>query len=200
MLQQLGLAIFIVVLLDSFLVRIYLVPAIMMHMKRLNWWAPGPLRRVPVRPEDALIPPIPLKTKLAVTSETLILALLGAALYLDYANNAYLQEFVNRTVASILAGINVWTGVILGLTSFLATYFLLREKIRPGHVSEKIRNKLRFLHPAKVASIAPGLPPAEPTFTFPISIPPPVQSQSPATPVGSAGNEAAQRPAEKKQN
>jgi len=200
MLQQLGLAIFIVVLLDSFLVRIYLVPAIMMHMKRLNWWAPGPLRRVPVRPEDSLIPPIPLKTKLAVSSETLILALLGTALYLDYANNAFLREFVNRTVANILAGINVWTGVILGLSSFLVTYLLLREKIRPGQFSEKIRNKLRSFHPAKAASIAPGLSPSETSVTFPAPTPSPVQTHLPAQPIGSARNEVAQRPAEKKEN
>lgn len=158
------------------------------------------MRRVPVRPEDSLIPPIPLKTKLAVSSETLILALLGTALYLDYANNAFLREFVNRTVANILAGINVWTGVILGLSSFLVTYLLLREKIRPGQFSEKVRNKLRSLHPAKAASIAPGLSPSETSVTFPAPTPSPVQTHLPDQPIGSARNEVAQRPAEKKEN
>src|SRR5437773_4099907 len=70
MLQQLGLAIFIVVLLDATLTRIYLVPSIMMMMKRLNWWAPSFLRRVTVRPVEELIPPIPLKITLGVTVET----------------------------------------------------------------------------------------------------------------------------------
>ncbi len=49
LLQQLGMGIFIVVMLDSGLVRIYLVPSIMRYMKRLNWWAPRIFRRVPVR-------------------------------------------------------------------------------------------------------------------------------------------------------
>jgi putative drug exporter of the RND superfamily len=40
LLQQLGLAILIVVLLDALVIRIYLVPSIMRHMKRFNWWAP----------------------------------------------------------------------------------------------------------------------------------------------------------------
>ncbi len=58
MLQQLGLAIATVVLLDATLIRIYLVPSIMRHMKRLNWWAPGPLRRVPAIPEPKIAPKI----------------------------------------------------------------------------------------------------------------------------------------------
>src|SRR5438445_11447307 len=37
MLQQVGVAIFIVVLLDATLTRIYLVPSIMMMMKRFDW-------------------------------------------------------------------------------------------------------------------------------------------------------------------
>jgi len=49
LLQQLGMGIFIVVMLDAGLVRIYLVPSIMRYMKRLNWWAPRILRRVPAR-------------------------------------------------------------------------------------------------------------------------------------------------------
>ncbi|HZD12784.1 MAG TPA: MMPL family transporter, partial [Candidatus Binatus sp.] len=91
MLQQFGLAIFIVVLLDATIIRIYLVPSIMMHMKRLNWWAPGPLRRVPIRPEEKLIPPIPMVTKLAVILETSAIAVLGTIMYIDYSNNVFLQ-------------------------------------------------------------------------------------------------------------
>ena len=49
LLQQLGMGIFIVVMLDAGLVRIYLVPSIMRYMKRLNWWAPRIFRRVPAR-------------------------------------------------------------------------------------------------------------------------------------------------------
>ncbi len=158
MLQQLGMAIFIVVLLDASLIRIYLVPSIMLHMKRLNWWAPGPLRRMPVRPEEKLIPPIPLKSKVTVTIETLILLFLITVMYLDYANNAYLQEYVNGTVAGILAGINLWTGVILGVTSFLTTYFLLRGKGGPGRLSEKVRDRIHRLRPVKMAGIPTGFP------------------------------------------
>jgi RND superfamily putative drug exporter len=128
MLQQLGLAIFIVVLLDATITRIYLVPSLMMMMKRLNWWAPKGIRRIPMRPEEELIPPIPLKTKLGVAIETLALIGLGTAIYLDYANNAYLQGYVSRTTSNILAGINLWTGVILGLTSFGVTYLMLRSR------------------------------------------------------------------------
>ena len=190
MLQQLGLAIFIVVLLDATLVRIYLVPSIMMHMKRLNWWAPGPLRRIPARPEEKLIPPIPLKTKLTVTIETLAIVLLGTVIYLDYSNNVYLQNFVNRTVSDILAGINVWTGVILGITSFLATYFLLQGRFKPGRITNKMRAKLHRLHPAKIASLAPGLLSREsaPVFSKPT---PSLQDLAEAT-------EAAKPPVEKK--
>ena len=49
LLQQLGMGIFIVVMLDAGLVRIYLVPSIMRYMKRLNWWAPRIFRRVPAQ-------------------------------------------------------------------------------------------------------------------------------------------------------
>jgi putative drug exporter of the RND superfamily len=132
MLQQLGLAIFIVVLLDATLTRIYLVPSIMRMMKRLNWWAPSFLRRVPIRPEEKLIPPIPLKTKLSVTIETFAIIGLAIVMYLDYANNAYLQGYVSQTFSAILGGINVWTGAILAVTSFLATYFLFRGKSGSG--------------------------------------------------------------------
>ena len=101
----------------------------MMHMKRLNWWAPGRLRRVPVRPEERLIPPIPFITKLIVAAETLAIIALGTILYLDYSSNVFLQMFVQGTIASVLAGINVWTGVILGIASFAATYVILQGKI-----------------------------------------------------------------------
>src|SRR5437667_11198282 len=101
-------------------------------MKRLNWWAPSFLRRVPVRPEEKLIPPIPLKTKLGVIVETFTIIGLAAVVYLDYARNVYFQNYVSRTFAPILVGINVWTGVILALTSFLVTYFLMRARSRPA--------------------------------------------------------------------
>jgi len=174
MLQQLGLAIFIVVLLDATLTRIYLVPSIMMMMKRLNWWAPGRLRRVPIRPEEKLIPPIPLKTKFGVIMETGAIIGLLSALYLDYSNNAYLQNYVGRTTTAILSGINVWTGVILGVTSFLATYFLLQDRSKPKG-SGGAANRLRQwagkmgIRPRKISKIAPtisgispGLPSMEP--------------------------------------
>ena len=160
MLQQLGLAIFIVVLLDATLTRIYLVPSIMMMMKRLNWWAPGRLRRVPPRPEDKLVPPIPFKTKFGVIMETGAIIGLLSVLYLDYSNNAYFQNYVGRTTATILSGINVWTGAILGVTSFLATYFLLQDRSKvksPGGVAirfQQLTSKLR-IRPRKIAKIAP---------------------------------------------
>jgi len=176
MLQQLGLAIFIVVLLDATLTRIYLVPSIMMMMKRLNWWAPGRLRRVPPRPEDKLIPPIPFKTKFGVIVETGAILGLLSVLYLDYSNNAYFQNYVGRTTAAILSGINVWTGAILGVTSFLATYFLLQERSKakgPSGVTIRLQqftSRLR-IRPRKIAKIAPtvsgltlGLPSMEPTL------------------------------------
>ena len=180
MLQQLGLAIFIVVLLDATLTRIYLVPSIMMMMKRLNWWAPGRLRRVPVRPEEKLIPPIPLKTKFGVILETSAIIGLLAALYLDYSNNAYLQNYVGRTTTAILSGINVWTGVILGVTSFLATYFLLQDRSKPkgsSGTANRFRQwagKIR-IRPRRISKIAPtlsgitpGLPSMEPMPAPPV--------------------------------
>jgi RND superfamily putative drug exporter len=45
-LMEIGFAIAIAILLDTWLVRVYLVPAIMLLMKRWNWWAPKPLMRV----------------------------------------------------------------------------------------------------------------------------------------------------------
>ena len=145
MLQQLGLAFFIVVLLDATLTRVYLVPSIMRHMKRLNWWAPGRIRRVPVTPEEKLIPPIPMITKLVVTVETLAIAGLGLVLYLDYVNNQYLQGFVTQTTGGLLAGINVWTGVILGATSFVTTYILLKGKSQGGKKGPGLVHKVSQL-------------------------------------------------------
>ena len=45
-LQEIGFALAFVVLLDSMVVRIYLVPAILVLAGRRNWWAPGGLQRV----------------------------------------------------------------------------------------------------------------------------------------------------------
>jgi putative drug exporter of the RND superfamily len=142
MLQQLGLAFFIVVILDATLTRVYLVPSIMRHMKRLNWWAPGRIRRVPVTPEEKLIPPIPMITKLVVTVETLAIVGLAIVLYLDYINNQYLQGFVTQTTTGLFAGINVWTGVILGVTSFLTTYVLLRGKPKNSNTKQDLVHKI----------------------------------------------------------
>jgi len=158
MLQQLGLAFFIVVILDATLTRVYLVPSIMRHMKRLNWWAPGRIRRVPITPEEKLIPPIPMRTKLTVTVETLAIVGLGLVLYLDYVNNQYLQSFVNQTNSRLLAGINIWTGVILGVTSFLTTYILLRGKPKPDktanpHLLRKVGRQLGKLRPRRARKL-----------------------------------------------
>ena len=162
MLQQLGLAIFIVVLLDATLTRIYLVPSIMMMMKRLNWWAPGRLRRVPPRPEDKLIPPIPLKTKFGVIVETGAIIGLFSVLYLDYSNNAFLQDYVGRTTSTILSSINVWTGAILGVTSFLATYFLLQDRSKPKRAGSSMNRILQWtgklrIRPRGISKIAPAI-------------------------------------------
>jgi len=46
MLQEFGFALAFLVLLDSMIVRIYVVPAIMILLKKWNWWAPGPLQRM----------------------------------------------------------------------------------------------------------------------------------------------------------
>ena len=45
-LKEIGFALAFAILLDSSVVRIYLVPAIMMLAGRYNWWAPGRLQRV----------------------------------------------------------------------------------------------------------------------------------------------------------
>jgi len=159
MLQQFGLAISIVVLLDAMIIRIYLVPSIMMHMKRLNWWAPGRLRRVPVRPEEKLIPPIPFITKLVVTAETLAIIALGTILYSDYSSNVFLQMFVQGTIGRVLAGINVWTGVILGLASFVATYVILRGQVGQMKPKQWLPKLIRWfgglVTPKPTATISP---------------------------------------------
>jgi RND superfamily putative drug exporter len=46
MLKQFGFALFFAILLDAMIVRIYLVPAIMVLLKKWNWWAPMGLQRV----------------------------------------------------------------------------------------------------------------------------------------------------------
>src|SRR2546425_873304 len=201
MLQQLGLAFFIVVILDATLTRVYLVPSIMRHMKRLNWWAPGRIRRVPITPEEKLIPPIPMTTKLAVTVETFAIVGLGLVLYLDYINNQYLQGFVNQTSSRLLAGINVWTGVILGVTSFLTTYILLRGKPRPGGSDQpallrKVGRQLGKLRPRRtkipVITTVSNPPSSLPSVGLPATMETPLkplvrnQEQPPTTPSNSS--------------
>ncbi|HYY91302.1 MAG TPA: MMPL family transporter [Candidatus Dormibacteraeota bacterium] len=172
MLQQLGLAIFIVVLLDATLTRIYLVPSIMRMMKRLNWWAPTFLRRVPTTPEEKLIPPMPMRTKLAVIVETASIIGLVTVIYLDYANNVYLQEYLSRTVPAVLSGINLWTGVILAVTSFLATYFIMRGKTKPGTPAsdgglKRLAGKLDSPKTvSKIGSLVPSASPSLQTATL----------------------------------
>jgi len=53
-LQEIGFALAFVILLDSMVVRIYLVPAVMVLAGRYNWWAPGPLQRVRREPAPQL--------------------------------------------------------------------------------------------------------------------------------------------------
>ncbi len=45
-LQVMGFAFFVAILLDATLIRIFLVPAIMSLFEKWNWWAPGPFQRV----------------------------------------------------------------------------------------------------------------------------------------------------------
>ncbi len=45
-LQEIGFALAFAILLDSMVVRIYLVPAIMVLAGKYNWWAPGRIQRV----------------------------------------------------------------------------------------------------------------------------------------------------------
>ncbi|HYM40710.1 MAG TPA: MMPL family transporter [Thermoplasmata archaeon] len=60
-LQEIGFALAFAILLDSMVVRIYLVPAIMVLAGKGNWWAPGPLQRVHV--EDKGKKPEPTKAE-----------------------------------------------------------------------------------------------------------------------------------------
>ncbi len=60
-LQEIGFALAFAILLDSMVVRIYLVPAIMVLAGRGNWWAPGPLQRVHL--EDKRKAPEPSKAE-----------------------------------------------------------------------------------------------------------------------------------------
>src|SRR3989454_2819490 len=180
MLQQLGLAIFIVVLLDATLTRIYLVPSIMMMMKRLNWWAPGRLRRVPVRPEEKLIPPIPFITKLIVAAETLAIIAIGTILYLDYSSNVFLQMFVQGTISRVLAGINVWTGVILGIASFVATYVILQGKIGQMKPKQWLPKLVHWLSGPLTPKPTANMHPVESSPAS--SVTPVVQTQSPLLP------------------
>jgi putative drug exporter of the RND superfamily len=46
MLNQFGFALFFSIILDAFVVRIYLMPAVLIVGKKWNWWAPGRLQRV----------------------------------------------------------------------------------------------------------------------------------------------------------
>jgi RND superfamily putative drug exporter len=45
-LEQIGLGLFVAVLIDATLVRCLLVPAVMSLLGRAAWWAPGPLQRL----------------------------------------------------------------------------------------------------------------------------------------------------------
>jgi RND superfamily putative drug exporter len=66
-LEQIGLGLFVAVLVDATLVRCLLVPATLTMLGRAAWWAPGPLKRwhdrhglreesdaLPSRPEPGL--------------------------------------------------------------------------------------------------------------------------------------------------
>jgi RND superfamily putative drug exporter len=44
--KMFGLALAVAVIVDAFLVRLVLVPALMTLLGRTNWWLPGPLRRI----------------------------------------------------------------------------------------------------------------------------------------------------------
>ena len=82
-------------------------------------------------------------------------------MYLDYERNVYFQNYVSKTFATILVGINVWTGVILALTSFLVTYFLMRGRSRPegSNKPNRFGKWAGRLHtqPSGVWKIAPAL-------------------------------------------
>jgi hypothetical protein len=141
-----------------------------------------------------------LKTKVGVILETGAIIGLLSALYLDYSNNAYLQNYVGRTTTAILSGINVWTGVILGVTSFLATYFLLQDRSKPKSAGgtpnwlRQLAGKIR-IRPRRISKIAPtisGISPGLPSIE-PMSAPP---AQGMGTLVEAPGKPV---PSEKKQ-
>src|SRR2546425_12232514 len=174
----------------------------MRHIQRLNWWATWQIRRVPITPEEKLIPPIPMKTKIVVTVETLAISGLGLVFYLDYINNQYLQGFVSQTSSKLLAGINIWTGVILGVTSFLATYLLLRGKPKTDSTDKPallrtVGQQLGKLRPrrAKIPIITPisnplaDLPSLGPVATTETPLKPTLQYQEQPTTTSSNSNE-----------
>ena len=44
--KQMGMALVLAIIIDATLVRMLLVPATMSVLGSVNWWAPGPLRRL----------------------------------------------------------------------------------------------------------------------------------------------------------
>jgi hypothetical protein len=111
-------------------------------------------------------------------------------LYLDYINNQYLQGFVSQTNSRLLAGINIWTGVILGVTSFLTTYILLRGKPKQSKTDKtrllrKVGQQLGKLRPRRakmptittVSSPTLSLPSQGPIVVTEIPSDPSIQSQ-----------------------
>jgi RND superfamily putative drug exporter len=46
LLQEFGFGLCFAILLDAVIVRIYLIPAILLLLKKWNWYAPGRLQRV----------------------------------------------------------------------------------------------------------------------------------------------------------
>jgi hypothetical protein len=121
---------------------------------------------------------------------------LGLVLYLDYINNQYLQSFVNQTNSRLLAGINVWTGVILGVTSFLTTYILLRGKPKMSSTGKpallrKVGQQLGKLRPRRakipvvtaISNPSPSLSSLGPVVTTETPLKPTAstQEQSPTT-------------------
>jgi trehalose monomycolate/heme transporter len=59
--KLLGVGMIVALIVDATIVRILLVPGTMRLLGRLNWWAPGPLRRVygryGIREESGAIEP-----------------------------------------------------------------------------------------------------------------------------------------------
>jgi len=138
------------------------------------------LRRVPVRPEEKLIPPIPFITKLIVAAETLAIIAIGTILYLDYSSNVFLQMFVQGTISRVLAGINVWTGVILGIASFVATYVILQGKIGQMKPKQWLPKLAHWLSGPLTPKPTANMHPVESSPAS--SVTPVVQTQSPLLP------------------